>query len=161
MVWLLQLTNLQCPCLGLTSNELRELLFSCIKGAIREASQFLPPMERHLPGIFYLPCDCPPTAHTAPLGWNLPWNPETLKPGQRKRWGSGFCRAQRQSVTSNLCIDHSSSLLSHLPFVPHKPFTPSPSSFLLSVPTSLWGLGFAHRHLSNGCIWTSYKKEER
>lgn len=84
MVWLLQLTNLQCPCLGLTSNELRELLFSCIKGAIREASQFLPPMERHLPGIFYLPCDCPPTAHTAPLGWNLPWNPETLKPGQRK-----------------------------------------------------------------------------
>lgn len=102
MVWLLQLTNLQCPCLGLMSNELRDLLFRCIKGAIREASQFLPPVERYLPGMFYLPCDCPPTACTVPLGWKLPWNPETLKPGQRKQWGSGFCRAQRQKEPKGL-----------------------------------------------------------
>lgn len=55
MVWLLQLANLRSPCLGLTSNELSELLFTCIGGAIREASQFHPTNEkrpsRHVPWL--------------------------------------------------------------------------------------------------------------
>lgn len=83
MVWLLQLANLRSPCLGLTSNELRELLFTCIGGTISEASQFRPTNEkrpsRHVP----LPHDSPCESLTVLLVWELSWDLGHWKPGLR------------------------------------------------------------------------------
>lgn len=142
MVWLLQLANLQCPCLGLTSNELRELLFSCIKGTIREASQFLPPMERYLPGIFNLPCDCPPTACTVPRGVGAPLESWDLKTWAEEKTRIRLLQSPEaegaQRVASNLCVYHYSSHPTCLPC----PINPSPLPKQLSsfVTTPHWAL---------------------
>lgn len=85
MVWLLQLANLRCPCLGLTSNELRELPFTRIKGAIRECFSISPHKwerpSRHVP----LPRDCSCTSLWCPWRQELPLGLMGLKTWAERR----------------------------------------------------------------------------
>lgn len=146
MIWLLQLANLQCPCLGLVSNELRALLFSWIKGTMKEASQFLPPEGRQLAGLFSLACDCPPR-HSVPLGWGgYSRDSQDIKTwvGERKRVRLlQSLKAEEAGTVLRVASNQSFNHFFLLPFPPaaaHKSFTPSPCSFLLSVIASLWAV---------------------
>ena len=115
MVWLLQLANLQCPCLGLTSNQLRVLLFSCIKGAIRESFS-ISPRKGEIPSRHVLPARAP--------GYELPGDSWDLKIGTEERMRARFlwrpeveAAEEPQRDALNLYIPPS---LSTCLLVPHK-----------------------------------------
>lgn len=159
MLWPLKLASLQCPCLGLTSNELRVLLFSCIKGAIRESFSISPPKGKKPSRQFYLPYGCSPTALTVSQGTH-----GTLRSRRRKGWGSGSCgdcrsEAEAAEAAPERC---SESVLNHSLLPPSLPaffclinLLPDPkqlSSFCYSIT-----LGLAPIFISfqNDCTWKS------
>lgn len=133
MMWLLQLANPQCPCLGLTRNELRELLFSCIKGAIRAIRERIsisaPKGEipsRHVLPATWLLSHC---NHGA-SGCEIRGTQGTIRSGQREGWGSGFCRAGRQRTPQR---DASHLYINHLFLLP--PFPPASWCLVNLLPT--------------------------
>lgn len=148
---------MRCPCLGLTSNELRELLFSCIKGAIRESFSISPPRgdipSRHV----HLPCDCPPSALAAPPDPGVGAKSRgvvtpDLKTQAEKDLGLGSCRARRQKRQNKrlmlrwLLQTCALSNVFLLPFLPPASSTLHPSPTQLSSFCSSVTLGFAHLH---------------
>lgn len=135
MVWLLRLANLRCPCLGLTSNELRELPFTCIKGAIRESFSISPHKwerpSRHVP----LPRDCSCTSLWCPWRQELFLGLIGLKTWAERRSKVRLLKtrmAAKVALNSSLPSPTLSGLIS----------LTSPSSFLLSVTALLWALLF-------------------
>lgn len=162
MLWRLKLASLQCPCLGLTSNELRVLLFSCIKGAIRESFSISPPKGKK-PSRHVL------SAHTAALLLHSvsQGTHGTLRSRQRKGWGSGSrgdCRSEAEAAEAapEGCSE---------PVLNHSLLPPSLPAFfclinLLLHPKQLFSfcysitLGLAPIFISfqNDCTWKSCKK---
>lgn len=126
MVWLLQLANLHCPCLGLTSNELSCYLL--LSRAPLEMLLNFSPQMRDL-AVTNRPQDCS-LHHSWALGWELPrclWDWEL---GQKEGWGSGSGRQSwpkwfktcTSTTNSSVPLAAFSGLL--------KPSTPPPVAFL-------------------------------
>lgn len=83
-----------------------------------------------------------------PWGGSSSGHHGTLKPGQQKGWGSGFCRAQRhkepKALLQAFVLIINSSLPCHLPFsCLINPFSPPQATFFCDIT-----LGFAPYHLS-------------
>lgn len=135
MVWLLQSANLRSPCLGLTSNELRELPFICIGGTIREASQFRPANEKRPSGVCHCHTVAPVHHSLGPWRGSCPGTHGTENPRESSRSGSGRLLKRQFSNSEShylLCV---TSFPSSFPSSSSpSPFSPSPFSLFSSSP---------------------------